>query len=200
MPARRFFGFVRVHVVAGAAFVVASGGLAWSAPPPIVRNPAPGVPMPPAPAGVEPAQFGGVVAAHNRARRLVGVPDLGWSDPLARTAQGWAERLRGMQCEMRHSGAAGLGENLAWASGIHLRPEDVVALWVREAQGYNPRSGMCAPGAMCGHYTQVVWRETRFVGCGMARCGDAEVWVCTYLPAGNVVGQRPYWSGMPSDR
>ena len=189
MAGWRFFG---VHVAAGAAIVLASAGQTWSAPPPIMRNPAVGVPMPAAPPGVEPAPFSGMVAAHNRARRSVGVPDLAWSDPLARTAQAWAERLRGGRCEMRHSGASGLGENLAWASGTQLRPEDVVALWVREARGYAPASGACAPGAVCGHYTQVVWRETRFVGCGMARCGESEVWVCNYSPAGNVSGQRAY--------
>ena len=186
MPGWRLFGFVGVHVAVGLAIVFASAGRGWSAPPPIIRNPAT------VPSGTEPAPFSGMVAAHNRARERVGVPPLQWSDPLARTAQAWAERLRGEQCEMRHSGAAGLGENLAWASGTHLRPEDVVALWVRELRAYSPANGSCAPGAVCGHYTQVVWRETRFVGCGMARCGEAEVWVCNYTPAGNVVGQRAY--------
>lgn len=182
MLKRCFVGFAAVAIVAGSA---------RAAPLPVQYGPAPGAAAN-TPSGIEPGPFGGMVAAHNRARRSVGVPDLGWSDPLARTAQAWAERLRGMRCDMRHSMASGLGENLAWASGTRLRPEDVVALWVREARAYNPATGGCAAGEMCGHYTQVVWRGTRLVGCGMARCGESEVWVCNYAPAGNVVGQRPY--------
>ena len=175
---------------------------AWSAPPPILRNqpltipaaPTPTAPAPvaPAPTSTEPPQFAGMVAAHNRARGAVGVPDLAWSDPLARTAQSWAEKLRTTQCEMRHSRTSGLGENLAWASGQHLRPEGVVALWVQEARAFSPATGICAPGAVCGHYTQVVWRKTRLVGCGMAACGNSEVWVCNYTPPGNVSGELPY--------
>ena len=45
---------------------------------------------------------------------------------------------------------------------------------------------------MCGHYTQVVWRKSLRVGCGMATCGATEVWVCNYDPAGNWDGERPY--------
>jgi pathogenesis-related protein 1 len=30
------------------------------------------------------------------------------------------------------------------------------------------------------------------VGCGVARSGRTEVWVCNYDPPGNYVGERPY--------
>ncbi|MBN8890071.1 MAG: hypothetical protein J0H91_07225 [Rhodospirillales bacterium] len=140
----------------------------------------------------EPAQFAGMLAAHNRARRAVGVPDLHWSAEVAAIAQNWANRLRGANCAMQHSGTSGVGENLAWFGGAHASPADVVALWVGEARAYNPATGACAPGAVCGHYTQIVWRSTRFVGCGMASCGNSEIWVCSYSPPGNYVGHRPY--------
>jgi hypothetical protein len=48
----------------------------------------------------------------------------------------------------------------------------------------------------CGHYTQVVWRKTRELGCGYATCKRdgflVEFWACNYSPAGNVRGQEPY--------
>jgi pathogenesis-related protein 1 len=188
----------------GALVILAVAARAFSAPPPIVHDQPPALrpalstappttrPAAPPTAGGEPARFAGMVAAHNRARRAVGVADLQWSDRLAKTAQGWAEPLRGEGCAMRHSGAAGIGENLAWAAGQHLSPAGVVAGWVGEARAFNPANGTCAPGAVCGHYTQVVWRSTRLVGCGMVSCGSSEVWVCNYSPQGNYAGERPY--------
>jgi len=136
--------------------------------------------------------FAGMVEAHNRARRAVGVPDLQWSPELAVVAQRWADTLRGQGCPLRHSGTPGIGENLTWASGQHLTPAAVVASWVQEARGFDAQHNLCAPGLVCGHYTQVVWRDTRLIGCGMASCGQSEVWVCNYSPPGNYVGQRPY--------
>ncbi len=187
---------MRVSVIL--PLMLAMAGTAGSTPPPIVRNQPLMLPVAPTRPGqaqstAEPAEFAGIVASHNRARRAVGVPEVAWSGELAQTAQGWANTLRASNnCDMRHSGASGIGENLAWASGQHLSPAAVVAMWVDEARSYNAASTICAAGAMCGHYTQVVWHSTRFVGCGMARCGDSEVWVCNYSPPGNYVGQRPY--------
>jgi PadR family transcriptional regulator len=45
---------------------------------------------------------------------------------------------------------------------------------------------------VCGHYTQIVWSNTREVGCGVARDSNREVWVCNYNPPGNWIGERPY--------
>jgi hypothetical protein len=163
--------------------VLATPGSGWSAPPPTIISPG---------TTSEPARFSGIVAAHNRARHAVGVPDLRWSPELAGTAQRWANQLGAQNCAMRHSGAPGIGENLTWASGQRLSPTEVVASWVQEARSFNGPRGVCLPGAVCGHYTQVVWRSTRFVGCGMVSCGGSEVWVCNYSPPGNYVGERPY--------
>jgi uncharacterized protein YkwD len=142
--------------------------------------------------GGEPSFFAGTLAAHNRARAALGEPPLRWSARLAATAQAWAEHQRGENCAMRHSQADGLGENLSWAAGQHLSPATAVKLWTDEAASYDHATNRCAPGAMCGHYTQIVWRNTREVGCGYASCGNAELWVCNYAPAGNIVGFRPY--------
>jgi hypothetical protein len=66
----------------------------------------------------------------------------------------------------------------------------VVASWADEARGYNVSANSCT--GVCGHYTQIVWRKTRSVGCAVAADPGREVWVCEYDPPGNVVGYRPY--------
>jgi hypothetical protein len=82
------------------------------------------------------------------------------------------------------------GENLFMISGGSVTPAEVVQTWVAERGDYNPDANTCA--GVCGHYTQVVWRTTRGVGCGMAFDGYRQVWVCEYDPPGNVAGVRPY--------
>lgn len=144
----------------------------------------------------EPVNMRGMAAQHNVWRAKVGVEPLQWSDALAREAQEWADHLASKGCKMEHRPATGKwgtkhGENIFWASNMRVTPALVVDAWAEEIQYYDTATGKCS-GGVCGHYTQVVWRATRLVGCGMARCGIEEVWVCNYDPPGNFVGQRPY--------
>lgn len=133
-----------------------------------------------------------MVAAHNEWRSRYAVPPLKWSPELAAKAQSWAIHLAQSR-ELKHSpNTSKYGENLASATGQRLTPAGVVNMWGGEVNDYTYSSNRCAAGKMCGHYTQVVWRTTIQVGCGMARIGSSEVWVCNYNPPGNYVGQRPY--------
>ena len=149
---------------------------------------------------------------HNIVRAAVGAPKLRWSDSLAREAAGWANKLKKSGCAMQHS-RGDLGENLYWASAKKtgsksngsnwkwsstpqpIKEKQVAASWASERKWYSRARNSCnaPPGQSCGHYTQMVWEETREVGCAKAVCDDnSQVWVCNYAPAGNVVGQRPY--------
>ncbi|CAK0753709.1 pathogenesis-related protein 1 [Azospirillaceae bacterium] len=140
--------------------------------------------------GGEPARFQGIVSAHNQVRRSVGVSDLVWSSSVAAQAQSWADELGERNCQMEHSRSQ-YGENLAWASGTRLTPSRVVQMWADEKSFYDEQRNECV-GGECGHYTQVVWGDSKQVGCGVVRCGNAEVWVCNYNPPGNYRGKRPY--------
>ena len=82
------------------------------------------------------------------------------------------------------------GENLYEITGGLASPQQVVDAWADEARDYGIRTSTCT--AVCRHYTQIVSRSTRAVGCGVAGGDDREIWVCEYDPPGNMVGYRSY--------
>lgn len=160
-------------------------------------------------AETEPAAFKGMTYAHNQIRSKLGIPALQWSNKLAKHAQEWADYLaENNQCRMKHRPDDGLhqriyGENIFWASprrwtngtveAQSLESADVVTAWADEVLHYNYANNNCAPGRMCGHYTQIIWKDSRLLGCGMRVCDSlAQLWVCSYDPPGNYIGQRPY--------
>lgn len=130
-----------------------------------------------------------MLEAHNVVRARVGDPPLAWSTRLAAAAHDWARRLIFNGTFMHRPGDA-YGENLYTISGGAVSAWQVVQTWTAEARYYDIRSETCA--GVCGHYTQIVWRATRYVGCAVASDLVREVWVCEYDPPGNIVGYRPY--------
>lgn len=158
--------------------------------------------------GLSAAQMQGLLERHNHWRGATGVPELAWSPELAAFARAWAEELARQGCSMRHRPRDGAfaqryGENLYHASPVfwsdgrtevqQVTPEQVVDTWDREKADYDHAANACAPGKVCGHYTQLVWAESARLGCAMTVCADlAQLWVCNYDPAGNVAGRRPY--------
>lgn len=155
-------------------------------------------------------RFSGVLDFHNRARYRHNLRPLKWSNKLAQYSQEWANHLaRNRQCQMYHrSGNSPYGENLyissaeVWREGSgrevarQIYPvtiKDVVGAWAGEEKWFNYQQNRCQPGQKCGHYTQIVWRDTTEVGCAMKVCADkSQTWVCSYNPPGNFVGSRPY--------
>jgi|SRR5262245_24529826 len=136
------------------------------------------------------------VEAHDRVRAAVpgaALPPLRWSPELAGDAAGVAAR-----CRFEH-GRRAHGESLN-ASLAAPVPEAVVRGWAAEAENFDPAGNRCAGGAVCTHYTQIVWRATRELGCASARCESGSpfgggAWyltACSYEPAGNLGGERPY--------
>jgi len=172
----------------------------------------------PAAAQLTQAQRDATVASHNTARGNARpapfpiLPSVAWSSSVETTAQSWADN-----CAYGHSGTFGVGENLYASSGTPLppppTPADVVGAWVGEAAGYDYATNVCSVPP-CGHYTQVVWRESTLVGCGFRQCSvnspfgngqDWYFWVCQYSPPGNVIPlghatpDRPYYCDYAHD-
>ncbi|KAL9274122.1 Pathogenesis-related leaf protein 4-like protein [Drosera capensis] len=133
------------------------------------------------------------VSAHNDARSQVGVGPISWNDTLVDYAQNYAN-IRANDCALEHSGGP-YGENIAEGGGYgyDFSGLDAVNMWVAEKQYYDYDSNSCAPGQMCGHYTQVVWADSTQLGCGRSQCYNGDYFiVCSYYPPGNYNGERPY--------
>jgi pathogenesis-related protein 1 len=130
-----------------------------------------------------------MLQAHNSVRASLKLPPLVWSDKIAAVAQEWAETLlsRG---QFVHRPNSSHGENLFEIEGGRALPGRVVDDWAAEARDYDYRRNTCA--GVCGHYTQLVWRSTRQLGCGVAHDARREIWVCNYDPPGNAIGGKPY--------
>lgn len=134
-------------------------------------------------------QFLGI---QNAARAALRLRPLVWDPKIARYAA-WYAHQRRQDCELRHSNGP-YGENIFWGSGDGWSPAQAAAAWVAERQVYNYWSNSCAFGEQCGHYTQIVWKETRRIGCARVVCdeGRGVFMTCNYDPPGNYIGERPY--------
>jgi pathogenesis-related protein 1 len=140
----------------------------------------------------ETGKLAGLTAAHNRLRAEVHVGPLSWSNEIGRWASAWAQQLAAHGCQLAHrpAGADRYGENIFWSSDA-VTSSAVVAQWAAERASYHHAGNRC--DGVCGHFTQMVWRASTKLGCGMASCpGGGEIWVCNYDPPGNMMGESPY--------
>ncbi len=133
-----------------------------------------------------------LLAAHNAYRTVLGLPPLRWSATLAANAQSWADHLAGIG-RLEHSGP---GQNLAWATAGSQSLTQLVDLWGNERvyfrDGQFPAISTTGNWVDVGHYSQLIWKATTKVGCGLAEGNGGDFLVCDYDPPGNVMGQRAY--------
>jgi hypothetical protein len=137
-----------------------------------------------------------LLAAHNRYRSALAEPALQWSDELAASALEWARHLANDVHALKHSGALAKGENLAmWTAG-RASLTQLVDLWGAEKHYFIeasfPDVSRTGDWRAVGHYTQMVWRNTTAVGCGLATGGGNDYLVCQYSPQGNFMGQKVF--------
>ncbi|RHW16601.1 hypothetical protein D1610_14490 [Sphingomonas gilva] len=133
---------------------------------------------------------------HNRARAEHGLPPLRWNPALAEAARAYAAELAAAGA-FEHSEDDGddpQGENLWMGTREAYGFDEMVAHWVSEKANFRRDApNMSATGDLSdvGHYTQIVWKDTREVGCGVASDAADDYLVCRYYPAGNVEGEDP---------
>lgn len=159
-----------------------------------------------------------ILMLHNKLRGQVypsasNMEYMTWDDELERSAEAWAH-----ECIWDHGPATllrSIGQNLAIHWGRYRSPSFHVQSWYDEVKDYTyPYPHECNPwcpercsGAMCTHYTQIVWATTNKIGCAVHVCRTISVWgetwenavylVCNYSPKGNWIGEAPYKNGRP---
>lgn len=172
------------------------------APPPVAQPaPKPAVPAEPKPEP-PPARLGAtkmlpkdvqaIIVHHNKVRAAVGVGPLKWSPTLAAYSQKWADQLAGGSCKMEHRSDSQYGENIYTGTAGHFTAVDAAKAWEGEKKLYSGGPLKQSSWKPAGHYTQMVWRDTRMLGCGEAVCNKMLIVVCNYDPAGNYIGRKPY--------
>ncbi|KAI1442785.1 PR-1-like protein [Annulohypoxylon stygium] len=149
------------------------------------------------------------VEHHNIHRSNHSAPEVGWSDELAGYASNTAAT-----CKFAHDmtqGNGGYGQNLAnWAQSVNAQQlGDVGAVKMAITDmWYNGEFGKFLPQYYgladppmddfegWGHFTQLLWKDSKQVGCAAQFCekgtlyDEMDAWftVCNYSPAGNVGG------------
>ena len=146
---------------------------------------------------------------HNRRRRNhFSDSDIRYSLRLEKYAQNYANTLanNGRFEHDTKNGENGFGENLyAYSKDEPLTISKSIKSWYEDEKPYyHYDDGSCDEGTlsngqniMCGHYTQVIWQNTKEVGCATAQYKRGNfkggyVYVCKYQKAGNIVGLKPY--------
>ena len=137
-----------------------------------------------------------LLKAHNQYRKDVGVLPLKWSDSLASSAQKWADRLASTD-SFKHSSTQ-YGENIWAGTSEAYSQTQMVNSWGKERQYFvaNRAFPRACTGdwSQCAHYTQIIWKDTQQVGCGLATSKNTKTdyLVCQYNPPGNIQGRKPY--------
>ncbi|KAF6258873.1 CAP domain-containing protein [Scenedesmus sp. NREL 46B-D3] len=152
-----------------------------------------------------PALYQQILDLHNTYRADHGALPLAWDTALAQSAARVAAT-----CNFTHSGLP-VGENLAamWGGGSQPARALMVAIdgWYDEVNIYNFNTPGFYQNPGAGHFTQVVWVETARLGCATVYCNGnfwidprlvggtppraADMTVCHYAPAGNMVDFGP---------
>lgn len=141
-----------------------------------------------------------ILDAHNKYRTKLKLPPLVWSDKLSVHALKWARHLAGRGGRsLSHSSnrsRPGEGENLWMGTSGYYSYKQMVDGWGSEKKyfvyGKFPKVSNTGNWADVGHYTQIIWKDTKKVGCALSKAGGNDILVCRYNPPGNYMGRPVY--------
>jgi len=127
--------------------------------------------------------------SHNKYRNKHHVSPLTLNKDLCKIATAYAKKLLSTNTfnhsTTKYKGKE-LGENLYMCSGKVGTAERATSEWYNEIKKHNFKKDF---QHATGHFTQLVWKDTKEVGFGIANKGNRYYIVANYFPAGNIVGQ-----------
>lgn len=152
---------------------------------PPIYPPGPPMPSPPTPGPPPPSNTGSGdaaqwVNAHNKYRAMGNAPPVSWDNTLASYAQQWSNYMAQHGIFNHTCNVTGdhcdLGQNLHMNWGTSDTPEVAVSNWYAECPCYNGQFSETA-----GHYSQLMWKPVRKIGCAMAQDSSGkQYWTCYY--------------------
>lgn len=140
-----------------------------------------------------------ILAMHNDERESLRLAPLAWDPVLAADAARYA-RTMARTGVFAHSDRASRsmpsGENLWMGSRGAFDYDAMIDSFLDEKRllrrgGRMPDLSITGRWQDVGHYSQIIWRSTRRIGCALGEGADFDYLVCRYFPAGNVYGQGP---------
>jgi uncharacterized protein YkwD len=189
----------------GGTSVSGAGQAVVTLPPAPTSPPLPPAPAPPPapisspnPAPTNDAMLTAMLKAHNDARAAVGVGPVTLDTDLNTAARAYAQVLiaNGRFEHSSNASRPNQGENLWAGTASAFSFQQMAAGWVDEKQffidGVFPNVSTTGNWQDVGHYTQIIWRNTTKIGCGIASNAQRDVLVCRYSPPGNFIGQRVF--------
>lgn len=128
---------------------------------------------------------------HNDLRSKHLSPSLKLNKDLNQIAQKYAEKIARSN-NFAHSDneykGDPLGENLYMCGGYKITGKEMSQAWYNEIKDYDFKRG--APSSGTGHFTQLIWADSKEVGFGFAKAKDGSYYgVANYYPAGNYQGE-----------
>ena len=139
-----------------------------------------------------------LVNKHNTLRKKHSAQNLSKLAAIATLAQKTANSCKS-QGKLVHSGTSyngqWMGQNLFLMGGAAPTADDVANDWYSENQNYDYSTGKAKKAnAVIGHFTQMVWKATKQIGCAVAigpwgNYNPSYYVCCNYFPGGNVSGQ-----------
>ncbi|KAJ9593714.1 hypothetical protein L9F63_014762, partial [Diploptera punctata] len=162
-----------------------------------------------------------IVDEHNRVRAIVAngqesrgnpgpqpsaanMEKMQWDNDLAVVAQRWANQCNFGHDSCRNDARFYVGQNVYMGSSMGS-PETGTEDWIAAVDAWYDEVALFSSSSVnpyvfgedIGHYSQVVWSNSKYVGCGFAAWEGTDGWynkyyVCNYGPGGNYIGGTVY--------
>ena len=96
-----------------------------------------------------------------------------------------------------------VGQNLYVLGGAAPTGKDITEDWYSENKNYNYSTGKAKNNGVIGHFTQLVWKSSKNIGCAYASgtwngFNQSYFVCCNYYPAGNYQNQYTKNVGKPT--